>query len=67
MTSPEKNSCYNCGCGDQANPSIECTVTQCKNHCGDQNFCTLKAIRVVTHESHPTEIACTDCSSFVLK
>lgn len=51
----------------RANTSIECTVSQCKNHCGNQNYCTLNAIRVVTHEANPTEVACTDCSSFEKK
>lgn len=66
MTESTRNSCSsdNCSC---ANPSIECTVTECAHHCGTQNYCSLKAIKVVTHESNPTEIACTDCSSFVLK
>lgn len=53
--------------GARANTSIECTVSQCKNHCGNQNYCTLNAIRVVTHEANPTEVACTDCSSFEKK
>lgn len=53
--------------GVRANTSIECTVSQCKNHCGSQNYCTLNAIRVVTHEANPTEVACTDCSSFEKK
>ena len=48
----------------RANKSIECTVSQCAHHCGEQNYCTLDCIRVVTHESNPTEVACTDCSSF---
>ncbi len=50
-----------------ANHSIECTVDQCKHHCENQNYCTLSTIRVVTHESNPTEVACTDCSSFQKK
>lgn len=61
----EKENC--CSCRDKANTAIECTVSECKNHCGNQNYCSLKSIRVVTHEQNPTEIACTDCSSFVPK
>lgn len=60
-----QNSCG--GCRENANTSIECTVSQCKNHCENQNYCSLKSIRVVTHESDPTEVACTDCSSFMPK
>ncbi|MGM9648001.1 MAG: DUF1540 domain-containing protein [Eubacteriales bacterium] len=50
-----------------ANTSIECTVEQCEHHCQNQNYCTLDTIRVVTHEANPTEVACTDCSSFQKK
>lgn len=50
-----------------ANTSIECTVEQCEHHCQNQNYCTLNTIRVVTHEANPTEVACTDCSSFQKK
>lgn len=48
------------------NKSIECTVIQCANHCGDQDYCALDKIRVITHEQNPTVIQCTDCGSFVL-
>ena len=51
----------------RANKSIECTVSQCRNHCGEQNYCSLNCIRVATHEQNPTEVACTDCTSFVPK
>jgi len=50
-----------------ANKSIECTVSQCTHHCGEQNYCSLDCIRVVTHESNPTEVSCTDCGSFKLE
>lgn len=46
------------------NSSIQCTITACKHHCGNENYCTLNAIRVGTHESHPTMVECTDCESF---
>ncbi|MBQ4088226.1 MAG: DUF1540 domain-containing protein [Clostridia bacterium] len=51
----------------KANASIKCTVTQCAYHCADENYCTLDAIRVGTHEANPTECQCTDCESFVKK
>lgn len=49
-----------------ANHSIHCTVTQCANHCSDEQYCALDSIRVGTHESNPTEQKCTDCQSFRL-
>lgn len=52
---------------NKANPSIECTVKECAHHCENQNYCSLSMIRVVTHEQNPTEVACTDCSSFKKK
>jgi hypothetical protein len=62
----EKNS-SDCQCTPRANICIECTVSQCAHHCATQNYCTLEAIKVVTHEPNPTEVACTDCSSFLKK
>lgn len=50
-----------------ANRSIECVVTNCTHHCGNQDFCSLDAIRVGTHEANPTVDQCTDCQSFKLK
>ena len=52
---------------EKANKSIECTVVQCKNHCGNENYCSLNAIKVGTHEANPTENKCTDCESFEKK
>ncbi|EKY29566.1 DUF1540 domain-containing protein [Clostridium celatum] len=49
------------------NGSIECTVTECKFHCSDDNYCTLNHIKVVSHTSCASSIECTDCSSFVKK
>lgn len=50
-----------------ANTSIECTVTQCKNHCTSKNYCSLDKIQVGTHECDPTVDQCTDCMSFAKK
>lgn len=52
------------GKGCDANECICCTVSQCKNHCKDENFCSLDKISVGTHESNPTVCQCTDCESF---
>lgn len=49
----------------KANFNIECTVKQCANHSESGNYCALDKIRVGTHETNPTEVACTDCESFV--
>ena len=49
------------------NHCIQCSVTQCRNHCSDENYCSLERIQVGTHESDPTMKQCTDCMSFVRK
>lgn len=60
MSDCKSGKCY-------ANKCIECTVNSCEHHCQNQNYCSLDSIRVVTHESNPTEVSCTDCGSFVKK
>ncbi len=52
---------------DKANKCIACSVTQCTNHCGTENYCSLDKIQVGTHEVDPTKKQCTDCQSFRLK
>ncbi len=54
-------------CNCRANKSIACTVAQCANHCGSENYCSLDHILVGTHECDPTVEACTDCKSFLKK
>ena len=51
----------------KANHSIGCSVTQCKYHCKNENYCSLEAIQVGTHEQNPTQSKCTDCESFEVK
>lgn len=51
-------------CHEHANRCIECTVSQCKHHCAEENYCTLERILVGTHEADPTVKQCTDCMSF---
>lgn len=51
----------------EKNPSIKCSVQQCKNHANSENYCTLNAIEVGTHEPDPKVTECTDCLSFVVK
>ena len=48
----------------KANKCIECTVTQCANHCSTSNYCALDCIRVGTHENNPSMDQCTYCQSF---
>lgn len=47
-----------------ANPSIKCSVEQCKNHCQDENYCSLSNVTIGTHEPNPTVCQCVDCESF---
>lgn len=52
---------------EQPNKCIACSVTQCYNHCGTENYCSLEKIQVGTHEVDPTKKQCTDCQSFRMK
>ena len=49
---------------DGHNDSIGCSVTECKYHCNNENFCTLEQIKVAKHEPIASSIECTDCQSF---
>ena len=51
----------------EKNPSIECSINNCRYHAQSVNYCTLNKIKVGTHESNPTQVECTDCESFELK
>lgn len=46
------------------NDSIGCTVSECKYHCTDDNYCTLDEIQVEKHEPVANTAQCTDCGSF---
>ncbi|MDD4377033.1 MAG: DUF1540 domain-containing protein [Eubacteriales bacterium] len=48
----------------KSNSCVRCTVTQCKHHAGEQDYCSLDSITVGTHEANPTQSQCTDCLSF---
>ena len=52
---------------EKANHAIECHVTQCNNHCGCADYCSLDKVCIGTPECHPTVDQCTDCLSFVKK
>jgi len=51
----------------EKNPSIQCTVDECKHHSGNVDYCTLNNIQVGKHETKATATECTDCESFVVK
>lgn len=54
-------------CSSTPNRSIGCSVTSCKHHCKEADYCSLEAIHVGTHETNPTVDQCTDCQSFELR
>ena len=39
---------------EKANHAIECHVSQCNNHCGCEDYCTLDKVCIGTHEADPT-------------
>ena len=49
------------------NESIKCTIKNCAYNAQSEDYCTLDAIKVGTHEMNPTKKECTDCESFVNK
>lgn len=49
-----------------ANPSIECTVTSCAHHCGDKQYCALNTIKVGCQETNVASCRATECASFEL-
>lgn len=52
---------------ENPNRSIECTVKECKYHCGGCDYCSLDTVQIGTHEEHPTQEECVDCMSFRTK
>lgn len=51
----------------EKNKSIECSITNCKNHAENSEYCQLSKITVGAHEANPTKAECTDCNSFHMK
>ncbi|MGL5616670.1 MAG: DUF1540 domain-containing protein [Sarcina sp.] len=51
------------------NSNICCNVKECKNHCSEDDFCTLTAISIVKQSANKSACSkeCTDCGSFELK
>ncbi len=52
---------------ENVNKCIACTVSQCRHHCAEADYCSLDKILVGTHEANPTMDQCTDCKSFLRK
>lgn len=46
------------------NDSIGCSVSECKFHCKDDDYCTLENIMVVKHKGEAQNVEATDCGSF---
>lgn len=51
----------------EKNPSIKCTVNNCKFNNVNNHYCQLDQITVGSHEKNPIQVECTDCQSFELK
>ena len=49
---------------EHKNPSIHCTVEQCRHNLCDEHFCTLSCISVGTHEEDPSVPEWVDCTCF---
>lgn len=49
---------------EKPNYSIECTVNECRYHCGSCDHCTLDKVSIGSHEAHPEDPQCVDCKSF---
>ena len=49
---------------EKKNPSIHCTVQQCRHNLCREDCCTLDTVHIGTHESDPSVKECVDCNSF---
>lgn len=49
------------------NHSIGCSVTECRYHSGQENYCSLQQIQVGKSELHANRADCTECDSFQQK
>ncbi len=49
---------------EKKNPSIHCTVDQCRYNLCKEQYCTLDMVNIGTHESNPSVKECVDCNSF---
>lgn len=51
----------------EINKSIVCTVTDCKNHCKHNDYCSLNKIEIEAHKANPNACENVDCKSFEKK
>lgn len=51
----------------EKNPSIQCTVDDCRYHADRVDYCTLDNILVGKNETKAVETENTDCESFKVK
>lgn len=49
------------------NPSIKCTVSECRYNANQAEYCTLEQIQVGKHDSYTDSVQGTDCNSFESK
>ena len=52
---------------NEPNKSIECTVNECRYHCGGCDYCSLDAVQIGAHTSSPDCEECVDCRSFKVR
>ena len=48
---------------EYSNKSIECSIENCANHCGNDKYCALKKINVGAHSAGTGLATTTDCKS----
>ena len=46
------------------NKSIACTVSDCKNHCKNKDYCSWNRIEIEAHKANPNACENVDCKSF---
>lgn len=51
----------------EGNPSIQCIVSECRYHAGNEDYCTLDQIKVGKSEAVSNKSEDTDCESFIVK
>ncbi len=51
---------------DKVNQAIQCSVVSCAHHCGDKDYCSLRAIQVGCCDPSVAQSEQTQCASFDL-
>ncbi|MEG0912180.1 MAG: DUF1540 domain-containing protein [Oscillospiraceae bacterium] len=49
---------------NKVNHHIQCNVSNCANHCSNENYCALECICVGSCAGEQPFAACTDCQSY---